>query len=253
MVSSFQNKKRSACTFATYVVYIQTLTFFLDKTKIEVVPDFKFLGIIFDKKLSCLSHVTALKDKCKKALNLLKVVAHSDWGADRKVLMRLYRYLIHSKLDYGSIVYGSVRKPTLRILDSIHHESLRLALAAFRSSPVISLYAEASEPSLSCRREKLSLQYFLKLNSNPFNPTHKVVFKPQYKVLFQRKPNAIPPFGIRMQPHVENLNIDTEAIADFKIPHIPLWTQNCVEFRFDLATNKKSAQIAPHSTLNMES
>ena len=43
-----------------------------------------------------------------------------------------------------------------------------------------------------------------------------------------------------MQPHVENLNIDTEAIADFKIPEIPPWTQNCAEYRFDLATNKKS-------------
>ena len=35
---------------------------FLDKTKIEVVPDFKFPGIILDKKLSFLSHVTALKN-----------------------------------------------------------------------------------------------------------------------------------------------------------------------------------------------
>ena len=83
---------------------------FLDKTKIEVVPEFKFLGIIFDNKLSFLSHVTVLKNKCKKALNLLKVVAHSDWGADRKVLIRLYRSLIRSKLDYGSIVYGSAQK-----------------------------------------------------------------------------------------------------------------------------------------------
>ena len=62
---------------------------YLDKTKIVVVSEFKFLGVIFDKKLSFLPHITALKKKCKKALNLLKVVAHSEWGADRKVLLRL--------------------------------------------------------------------------------------------------------------------------------------------------------------------
>ena len=62
---------------------------YLDKTKIEVVSEFKFLGIIFDRKLSFLPHITTLKKKCKKALNLLKVVAHSEWGADRKVLLRL--------------------------------------------------------------------------------------------------------------------------------------------------------------------
>ena len=56
---------------------------YLDKTKIEVVSEFKFLGVILDKKLSVLSHITALKKKCKEALNLLKVVAHSEWGADR--------------------------------------------------------------------------------------------------------------------------------------------------------------------------
>ena len=213
---------------------------YLDKTKIVVVSEFKFLGVIFDKKLSFLPHITALKKKCKKALNLLKVVAHSEWGADRKVLLRLYRSLIRSKLDYGSIVYGSARKSYLKILDSIHNEGLRLVLGAFRTSPINSLYVEANEPSLSYRRQKLSLQYLLKLKSNHFNPTHKVVFKPQYKRLFERKPNVIPPFGIRMEPIVDNLGIDTECIADYKISEIPPWTLNSAEFRFDLASDKKS-------------
>ena len=133
---------------------------YLDKTKIEVVSEFKFLGVIFSKKLSFLPHITALKKKCKKALNLLKIVAHSEWGADRKVLLRLNRSLIRSKLDYGSVVYGSARKSYLKILDSIHNEGLRLVLGAFRTFPINSLYVEADEPSLSYRRQKLSLQYF---------------------------------------------------------------------------------------------
>ena len=29
-------------------------------------------------------HIKKLKAKCQKALNLLRVVAHTDWGADRK-------------------------------------------------------------------------------------------------------------------------------------------------------------------------
>ena len=163
------------------------------------------------------SFLTSLhfKKKCKKALNLLKVVAHSEWGADRKVLLRLYRSFIRSKLDYGSIVYGSARKSYLKILNSIHNEGLRLVLGAFRNSPINSLYVEANEPSLSYRRQKLSLQYLLKLKSNHSNPTHKIVFKPQYKRLFERKPNVIPPFGIRMEPIADNLGIDTECIADY--------------------------------------
>ena len=135
----------------------------LDGIQIEVVPEFKFLGLLFDSKLSFIPHISYLSNKCHKALNLLRVVSSMDWGADRKVLLRLYRTLVRSKLDYGCIVYGSARQSYLRKLDSIHNQGLRLALGAFRTSPVNSLYAEANEPSLNLRRKKLSLQYYLKL------------------------------------------------------------------------------------------
>jgi len=45
-----------------------------------------------------------------KALNLLHVVAHTSWGADQHTLLHFYRSLVCSKLDYGSVVYGSARE-----------------------------------------------------------------------------------------------------------------------------------------------
>ena len=108
----------------------------------------------------------------------MKVLSHTDWGADRTVLLQLYRSLIRSKLDYGSIVYGSARKSYLLELDTVHHQGLRLALGAFRTSPVESLYVEAEEPSLYLRREKLALQYAIRLAANPLNPTFNVTFPP---------------------------------------------------------------------------
>ena len=161
---------------------------YLDKTKIEVVSEFKILGVIFDRKLSFLPHITALKKKCKKTLNLLKAVAHSEWGADRKVLLRLYRSLIRSKLDYGSIVYGSARKSYLKILDSICNEGLRLVLGAFRTSPINSLYVEGNEPTLYTRRQKLALQYILKLKCNPLNATVRLFLTFNINVSLRENP-----------------------------------------------------------------
>ena len=112
----------------------------------------KFLGLIFDNKLTFLPHIKMLKTKCLKALDILKVVSSSDWGADKTILLNLYRTLVRWKCDYGSIVYGSARKSYIKILDTIHHQGLRLALGAFRTSPVESLYVEANEPSLYNRR-----------------------------------------------------------------------------------------------------
>ena len=57
-----------------------------------------------------------------------------EGDADRKVLLNLYRTIIRSKLDYGSIIYGSARKSYFEMLDFIHHQGLRLALGALGES-----------------------------------------------------------------------------------------------------------------------
>ena len=39
--------------------------------------------------------------------------------------------------------------------------------------------------------------------TNRHNPIHKIVFSPQYRTLFDNKPNAIKSFGLRMEKHLE--------------------------------------------------
>ena len=104
----------------------------------------------------------------------MKVFPHTNLSADRTALLQLHRSLIRSKLDYGFIVYGSARKSYLMELDTVHHQGLRLALGAFRTSPVESLYVEAEEPSLYLRREKLTLQYAIRLEALRM---HEFVYK----------------------------------------------------------------------------
>jgi hypothetical protein len=160
--------------------------------EIPVVKETKYLGIIFDSKLSFIPHLKNLRTKCLKAINLLRVLTTKDWGADSQTLLRLYRCLIRSKLDYGSIVYGSARKSYIQMLDPVQNQALRTCLGAFRTSPVESLQVEANEPPLSLRRQKLALQYAMKILSNPKNPTYDSIFKPQFEHVFGRKLNAIP-------------------------------------------------------------
>jgi len=58
-----------------------------------------------------------------------------------QTLPRLYRVIIRSQLDYGSIVWASARKSYIKILVPIHHQDLRIATGAF------SLYVESNEES----------------------------------------------------------------------------------------------------------
>ena len=145
-------------------------------SQIPVVPEAKFLGIIFDKKLNFKAHIDYLRAKCQKSLNLLKVVSKMSWGADQTVLLRLYRSLVRSKLDYGCAVFSSARKSYLRKLEPIQNQSLRLCLGAFRTSLIPSLYVEANEPPLYLCWQKLSVQYALKLKSNYLTLRHGLYF-----------------------------------------------------------------------------
>ena len=65
----------------------------LDGTPIPVVEENKFLVVDFDRNLLFIPHIKQLKAKCQKSLNLLRVVVHTDWGADRKVLLNLIMVL----------------------------------------------------------------------------------------------------------------------------------------------------------------
>ena len=107
------------------------------------------------------------------------MLSHTSWGTDGTTLLKLYPSLVQSKLDYGCIIYGSANKSYLQMFDPIHNQRLRLALVAFRTS-VASLYVEADESSRYSQREKLSLQYAIRLAANPSNPAHEVTFPPNY-------------------------------------------------------------------------
>ena len=107
------------------------------------------------------------------------------------------------------------------MLDPIHRQGLRLALGAFRTSPTASVYVEADEPSLNTRREKLSLQYAIRIAENNSNPAHDVTFQPKYMDLYESKPNFIKSFVVRILPVLESANINFNNIDKTFTPNVP--------------------------------
>ena len=213
----------------------------IDGSPITVATEAKFLGVIFDQKLNFLSHIKYLRKSCQKALDVLRVVGHTDWGADRTVLLRLYRSLVRSKLDYGCIVWGSARKSYIKILDPVHHAGLRICIGAFRTSPVDSLYVEAGEPCLAIRRSRLAMNYVLKLKSNPDNPAYKCVFEPSLEEEFTNNEKETPPLSLRVRPHLEAAGIDLKLIEETLIPTSPPWTLPTPAVNFELTKYKKGS------------
>ena len=170
-------------------------------------------------------------------MNLLRVVARLE-SRPKIFTSPLHRTIVRSKLDYGSIVYGSARESYLKTLNTIHHQGIRLALGAFRTSPADSLLVEANEPSLNDRQKTLSLQFALKLKSNRSIPNYNTVFRPNYFTIFPNKPNASPTFGNRNAPALNSAGIKVRNIQSNSILNIPPWTIKQPEVLFTLTTDK---------------
>lgn len=73
-----------------------------------------------------------MSDKCKKVINIIRCLVGGEWGADRTALKAMYRGLIRSVLDYDCVGYGSVEETSLRKLDNIQHQVLRLCTGAIQ-------------------------------------------------------------------------------------------------------------------------
>ena len=191
-----------------------------DEDAIPFKEHHKFLGLIWDTKLTFTKHVAYIKKKCQSSLNLLKVLSHTDWGSDTRTLLKLYRALVRSKLDYGSIVFRNAAEADLKPLDVVHNQGLRLALGAFKSSPVESLYVEANEPPLRERRLELAMKYGLKIKGNPQNPAYNAVFDLRFKSKYNssRKQKSL---AVDLDLLFNEANIDPSQIKPNFVPETP--------------------------------
>ena len=175
-----------------------------------------------------------------KALNLLRVVAHSRWGSDENTLLHLYRSLIRSKLDYGAVVYGSARKSYLCMLEPVQNQALRLCLGAFRTSPATSLHVEANEMPLDLRRRKLASQYSLKVSSNVTNPASSCIFNQQFIKFFDKHPKQIRPLGSRVSADLSDIGFVKKDILLASVPSILPWLLSTPYVDFSLNAFSKS-------------
>ena len=130
-------------------------------------------------------------------MDLLKVLSHTSWGADRATLLYLHRSLILSKLEYGCEVYSSATPTRLRMLDSVHHAGVRLATGAFRSSPIPSLLVDAGVLPLDLQRQSLMLRCWYRLQRLPDSIACRAVSCDTRSQLYHGRRSLPKPLGFR--------------------------------------------------------
>ena len=67
------------------------------------------------------------------------------------------------------------------------------------------------------------MQYSLKLYATAQNPAFSGVFNGKFKSAFDRKPNQIPPLGIRVEPDLHAIGFKQKDIVQSSISVTPPW------------------------------
>lgn len=207
----------------------------LNNRSIKFQKSTKFLGLFFDSKLCWNKHFQYIIDRCKPRINLLRCIAGSTWGADGPMLLRIYKALIRSILDYGCEAFNSASDSLKVSLDSIQYKALKICTGAIKGTPLASLQVECGDPPLELRRDFLTKCYGIAIRANHEHPGNELFMDNWQKQYFfqdpsnfdQRKSNHRRPFEAR----VENSDFN---IFNSSPPIWPFWDCVRVECSTDI-------------------
>ena len=175
---SFSAEKSTAVMFRRGLKHVDLEsypTLVINNATIPFPEQVRYLGVLLDSKLNLRAHVEYTKARAQKRIALLKCVSGRSFGADRVILLRMYKAIIRPILEYAAVLLDG---PGSRIIDSlecVQNTALRIATGALRTSPVRSLQVDTNVAPLSLRRQDLSLRYYLKVQGDNLHPCREVI------------------------------------------------------------------------------
>lgn len=125
----------------------------------------KFLGITFQDNLKWNKHVDALINTCVKPLGAIGYLRSTWWGADPTLLLRFFKELIRSRLEYGAFIWHQLPNSVAIRLDRIQFKAIRLALGYQSLTPTSVLMAESGIPPLEVRVDFLCKNFLVRITA----------------------------------------------------------------------------------------
>ena len=111
----------------------------IDGSDLQWQTEVKFLGMILDERLNWNSHIDYVSGRCQKRINLMRCLSGTNWGANKRSLLHIYKATIRSVLEYGSAAFNSATPTVKAKLDKIQAQALRIACGAMKSTSIASL------------------------------------------------------------------------------------------------------------------
>jgi ribonuclease HI len=158
-----------------------TASITIGNTTIEPSQEARYLGVIFDRKLTFNQHVQHAAKAGTKFSIAISRVAKSTWGISYEQSRMLFKAVAAARMDYAAIVWHhpvgeskNIRPLQLSKLETAQQMAMKATLGAFRTTPKLALEIEATlEPPHLRLREKI-LRAYTRMQTAP--QSHPIEF-----------------------------------------------------------------------------
>ena len=123
--------------------------------ELEVVREYKFLGITIDSGLYFTKHINKVVAKAKRRIRVMRCLAGKDWGQSMEAQRALYITYIRSSLEYAAPSWFPWISRTAReTLERVQNECLRVMTRMAKTTPIDFLRLQAGLEPLEERIDK---------------------------------------------------------------------------------------------------
>ena len=95
---------------------------------LKIYPQVKFLGSIFDSKLTFQKHSEDILERCNSRYYRLRLLANKKWGPSPATLIQIYKQCVRPIFEYGSLSTITVSDHIISKIQRLQNKFIRLAL-----------------------------------------------------------------------------------------------------------------------------
>ena len=95
---------------------------------LKIYPQVKFLGIIFDSKLTFQKHSEDILEHCNSRYYRLRLLANKKWGPSPATLIQIYKQCVQPIFEYGSLSTITVSDNIISKIQQLQNKFIWLAL-----------------------------------------------------------------------------------------------------------------------------
>ena len=95
---------------------------------LKIYPQVKFLGIIFNSKLTFQKHFEDILKRCNSRYYCLRLLANKKWGPSPATLIQIYKQCVRPIFEYSSLSTITVSDHIISKIQWLQNKFIRLAL-----------------------------------------------------------------------------------------------------------------------------